>query len=240
VLDAIHDADVCLCDSEATRSALVARFPELQSRAAHQTLGVDDRFFVDDLQAARTAGRRALGLDAGEWVVLNVGSCVDRKRIPNVLTAFAQFAREMPRARLVQVGGRFTADQRRHAEALAIDQRVVQRPDVSEELMPSIYAAADVVVIGSAFEGFGLPVLEALAVGVPVVSTRNTALAEFPEEFVWSAGPGDGAALTAAMQSVFARPADAHTRAAAARAWARTRTWPDVARGVASIYHRLL
>jgi glycosyltransferase involved in cell wall biosynthesis len=236
VLDGITQADACLCDSRATLRSVASHFPDMAARSRHQPLGVDRHFFVDDLTVARTAGRKDLGLSARDRVVLHVGSCVPRKGIDDLLAALVALVSRDRRLVLVQVGGHFTTEQRRLIERLGVASRVLQRSFVPERLLPAAYAAADVVAMPSLFEGFALPVLEAFAVGVPVVSRRHGALAEFPADLLFTVLEDGIDALAAQIENALRRRDEAEHKAALARHWAEQFTWAEVARGTAQAY----
>lgn len=236
VLNGIRRADVCLCDSRATLDAAVRHFPDVAVRMRHEPLGVDQRFFVADLSNARRHGRVLLGIGEHAQMVLHVGSCVPRKNIPALLQAFAQLSSSRPNLWLVQAGGRFSQDHHALIERLGIAAQVLQRPQVGEADLASVYAAADVVAVPSLFEGFGFPVLEAFAVGAPVVATRNTSLADFPDALLESAASGTPDEIAQALHAVLDDRQAAQRRAAAAQNWARGYTWERVAQATARAY----
>jgi glycosyltransferase involved in cell wall biosynthesis len=173
-------------------------------------------------------------------MVLHVGSCVGRKNVSALLDAFAGMVSGSPTMRFAQVGGRFTPEQRRHISRLGLDGRVVQLAHVDDADLPAAYAAADVLVVPSLFEGFGLPVLEAFAVGVPVVATRNAALREFPEDLLQTAGTGSAEAIECGIRAVLGDLEGSSRRAARAREWASRNTWRHAATEVVNAYTALM
>lgn len=236
VLAGLRNADVCLCDSRATLAALGQHFPDAAGRARHEPLGVDARFFIPDLSAARRQGREYLGLTDDAAVILHVGSCAPRKNVPALLRAMAELTASRPALCLVQVGGRFSAADRTLIDVLGLAARVRQRAHMPESTLPNVYAAADVLAMPSLFEGFGLPVLEAFAVGVPVVATRLAALADFPEGLLHAAGCGSVDEIRRAIEAALDDRREAAAKATAAREWARAYTWERVAAATARVY----
>ena len=113
------------------------------------------------------------------------------------------------------------------ARALASEGRVLLTGRVSDEELAALYSAADAVVIPSQDEGFGLPAVEALACGTPVVAFASGSLPELPG--VELVGPGDHGALLAAAE-----------RLAGTQVEAPSRSWADVARETREVYRRLL
>jgi glycosyltransferase involved in cell wall biosynthesis len=235
VLDGINCAHACLCDSRATLRAVSSHLPAVAPRARHQPLGVEQAFFVTDRTLSRAAGRYALGIRDEDVVVLHVGSCAPRKGLHVLLEAFDRIRRRDPRLLLVQVGGRFTPRHLAFMQQSGMTSRVRQHDFVADSRLPSVYAAADVVVMPSLFEGFGLPVLEAFAVGVPVVSTRAAALAEFPANLLFPVEAGDSDALAEGIQDALGS-SEAERRVSEARIWAADFSWARVARGTAQAY----
>src|SRR5262249_13318893 len=147
-----------ICDTEAIRRDLVdARLVDID-RVSVVPLGVDDLFFATD------------GPDANEHVeLLHVGSTVPRKRIDVLLRIVAAVAANEPTLRLVRVGDPLTEDQGQLARDLGVADRLIERPYVDEAELPLVYRRAAMVLQPSEREGFGLPVIEALASGTPVV-----------------------------------------------------------------------
>lgn len=104
--------------------------------------------------------------------VLYVGSLFNRRRLPDLIAAFALATRDLPSARLVIVGDDRTwppQDLRAVAAAHGVDARTAFRSYVSDDELSDLYSSASVFAFLSEYEGFGLTPLEALSAGVPVV-----------------------------------------------------------------------
>lgn len=107
-----------------------------------------------------------------EPLVLYVGSIFNRRRLPDVIEAFARATRDLPEARLAIVGDDRTwpvQDLAAVARAFEVAGRVDLLQYVSDPELASLYSRASVFVFLSEYEGFGLPPLEALSAGVPTV-----------------------------------------------------------------------
>jgi glycosyltransferase involved in cell wall biosynthesis len=105
-------------------------------------------------------------------LVLFVGSLFNRRRLPDLIGAFARATSDMPEARLVIVGADRTwpsQDLRGVAEAHGVAAKIELRSYVTEAELAELYATASVFAFLSEYEGFGLTPLEALAAGVPIV-----------------------------------------------------------------------
>jgi len=110
--------------------------------------------------------------------LLHVGSTIRRKRIDVLLRVFARVACEFPDLQLMRVGGDFTAEQSRLAEDLGVADRIVQSPHLTKPQLAAVYRQAAIVLQTSDAEGFGLPVVESMASGCPVISSDIAPLRE--------------------------------------------------------------
>jgi D-inositol-3-phosphate glycosyltransferase len=133
-----------------------------------------DRFIPMD----KTQARRALNLDPASEVILFVGRFAPVKGLKHLLKAMADIRRPYPRARLMVVGGDgpeagTTAALARRAQQLGIDANVQLAGRIDHDVLPLYYNAADLVVLPSSYESFGLVTLEAMACGTPVAATAT-------------------------------------------------------------------
>ena len=120
---------------------------------------------------------------------------------------------------------------------LRSSNRCVVLGRVDAAVLNGLYARAAAVVVPSLYEGFGLPVLEAMARGKPVVAARNSSLPEVGgDAAIYVDDPGDAAALAAALEKAMNDP----TLAAKGRARAAAFTWDRCARGVAEVVREVL
>jgi glycosyltransferase involved in cell wall biosynthesis len=152
-------ATVVLTVSEFSRS-------EIQHR-----LGIDPaRIVVIPEGAGMPAGMDGRPRGPRDPLVLYVGSIFNRRRLPDLLRAFAEATRDLPAARLAVVGANRTWPHQDLAEAarsLGIAARVELLDFVSDERLADLYGRASVFTFLSEYEGFGLTPLEAMAAGVP-------------------------------------------------------------------------
>jgi glycosyltransferase involved in cell wall biosynthesis len=110
--------------------------------------------------------------------LLHVGSCISRKRMDVLLEVFATVRRRWPELDLVQVGGQWTAAQQRQIEQLRLGQAIRQLRGLDRKSLAVLYRRAALVLLPSEGEGFGLPVIEALACGAVVVASDIPVLRE--------------------------------------------------------------
>ena len=177
VLAGLQQAAAVVCDSEYTRKDLLSHGLAHEQRTTVLPIGVDPicssaADAVADAAAARLTG------PVGPVDILHVGSTIPRKRIDVLLEAFAAIVMARPDARLWRVGGPFTPQQERQAQTLGIRDRIVVMPFVTRPVLAAIYRRAALVLLTSDREGFGLPVLEAMACGTPVLCSDLPVLHE--------------------------------------------------------------
>jgi len=141
--------------------------------------GVDPAFFAPPQASAEASAQDFLPRTP---YLLHVGSTIRRKRIDILLRVFAQVwtrvSHQCPELKLVRVGGALTDEQRRLAAELGIANRIVEAPYLSKHQLAAVYRGADLALQPSDAEGFGLPVIEALACGCPVVASDIAPLRE--------------------------------------------------------------
>jgi glycosyltransferase involved in cell wall biosynthesis len=140
---------------------------------------------------------------------LYVGTLEPRKNLARALRAFAALTDILPECRFVIVGQRGWryAEVLRAAEDPALRGRVDFLGYLPEEKLPALYAQALALVYPSLYEGFGLPVVEAMACGTPVLTSRSSSLAEIGEGAALLADPTDEKALADALHALATDPA---------------------------------
>lgn len=144
--------------------------------------GVDTRLFhpIDDLRALSQWRCKLFGADIP--YITYVGKPTERRNLSALMRAFAELKRThgLPHKLLI-VGADLpgTSPFRQVIAELGIEKEVVIRGHASHDEMVSVYNAAALFIYPSSYEGFGMPVLEAMACGTPVIALNNTAFPEF-------------------------------------------------------------
>jgi len=161
--------------------------------------GVDITRFFPGRSGLRAV--EALGLE-GDGYFLTVGRLEPRKNHATLLRAWAQF--RVPRPRLVIVGQRHFNYREVFdlIKALGMESDVLVLEHVSDEELPAIYRNARGFIYTSWAEGFGMPLLEAMASGIPVVTSATTALTEVGAEAALYVDPGKLSDIVAAINSL--------------------------------------
>jgi glycosyltransferase involved in cell wall biosynthesis len=141
-----------------------------------------------------------------ERYLLYLGGFDQRKNLSTLLRAFALLVNRQPQARLVIAGqvpawdGPLFPDPRRLVRELGVEERVVFTGWVPEEDKPALYSGATAFVFPSLYEGFGLPAVEALACGTPIIASDRSSLPEVVGEGGILVEPTDAKALAEAME----------------------------------------
>jgi glycosyltransferase involved in cell wall biosynthesis len=148
--------------------------------------------FVPNPERGRSL-RRARGLGDGP-LILQVGGQF-YKNIPGVVRVLARLRRDGIDARVVRIGRALAGEERAVAERLGVLGSVIELGRVSDDEMPALYNAVDLLLFPSLYEGFGWPPLEAMASGTPVVSSRAGSLDEIVGDGALTADPADIDAL---------------------------------------------
>ena len=189
ILDGLSRAAHVACISEATRTALLATGHVKPAQASVVHLGVHPSCSPAaspwwDAEIDRRLGPRGVE-------ILHVGSTIPRKRIDVLLETVAGVRRVMGTVRLVRVGGCLTPAQRALAATLGISDAIVELPFLERPLLAALYRRASVVALPSDGEGFGLPLVEAMACGTVVVASALPALKETGGDAAIYCPPGD-------------------------------------------------
>lgn len=181
VLEGLRRAARVTCDSEATRRELVSAGWLDPSRCSVVPNGVHPAFLQEPDAAAVTEVFRLVG-PAAHTELLHVGSTIPRKEIEFLLQLFAMLHARDQDLRLIQAGGELTRAQRAIADRLGVAHAITVVPRVPARVLAALYRRASVVLLPSSREGFGLPVIEALACGTPLVVTDLPVLREVGDD----------------------------------------------------------
>jgi glycosyltransferase involved in cell wall biosynthesis len=231
---AARHADALICVSETTRRELLATL-DVTAPIIVAPHGVDhDRFSAEGLRDDELLA--SAGLSLTQPFLFFVGTLEPRKGIDVLLSAFAMVRRDVPDLELWVAGQAGWGD-----VAIGAQPGVRQLGYVPDELLPALLRRAQAVVYPSRGEGFGLPVLEALACGARVVTSAQTVMEEVAGEAAAYAAVGEADDLAAVVSRVLAESAAtrAQTRATGL-ARAATFTWDRSLHAHLEAYSRAL
>jgi glycosyltransferase involved in cell wall biosynthesis len=224
--------------SDATRDDLieVLGVPEDRIDVALNGVGRD----VAGTPVAEADLRRELDL-GDRRIVLSVSAKRPHKNLMRLLEAHAQMdAENRPVLIIPGYATPYEAELTARAQALGTASDVRFLGWVEGGMLEGLYAAADVFVFPSLYEGFGLPVLEAMRRGVPVACSDRSSLPQVAGDAALLFDPEDVASIRRAIERVLTDPAEAELMRAAGRAQAERFTWAATARATLASYDRAL
>ena len=229
-----------ITDSEAVRQEVITFFGWSPERVTAVELGVSDRFFpraAEELFAVRS-----LGLDIGRYA-LCVSTLEPRKRVEGLLIAYATLPSSL-RARypLVLAGSKGWLNDTLLSEIEKGESQGWLRylGYVDEAILPQLYAGARAFLYPSVYEGFGLPVREALASGIPTLTSNCSSLPEAAGGAARLVEPDNLDELRVNIESVLCDETWRANAIAAGLDVARRRTWSNCAEETISVYRRTL
>jgi glycosyltransferase involved in cell wall biosynthesis len=235
---AVRHAARLIVPSKATRDLLVKVLSADPGRIDVAYHGVDPGLFhPPSEQEVKRVGDR-LGLHGHPYVAF-LGVVEPRKNVPNLIRGFARAVRGMERPPALVLGGAVDWDDDVDAavHALPTGVRVVRPGYLPYADLPGFLGGALVVAFPSLGEGFGLPVLESMACGAPVLTTHRTSLPEVGGDAVAYTEP-DARSIAEALRALLASPERREALAVAGPARAQGFTWEASARAHLASYQR--
>ena len=233
----IRRADAIIVPSASTRNDLTARWPAVAEKIYDIPLAVSGQFRPCIDEACNTEVRRKYRLP--DRFVLFIGQQEPKKNIPKLLEAYHELRRNTDvQTALVIAGGRGwgCAEIDRTVERLGLADRTVFPGFVDEQDLPVLYSLADVFAFPSLYEGFGLPPLEAMACGTPVVTSNRGSLPEVVGDAAVIVDPDDSRQIAQGLHDVLTDPQRQQAMSEAGRERARLFTWQKVAQATEDLY----
>lgn len=233
-------ADRLITISESTRHDLVRLWGIAPERVTAVPLAAGVEYQPPSPGAIASACAQ-YGVRAGSYV-LYVGVLEPRKNVDGLVAAFGRVAAVVPGMDLVIAGKRGWMYDRIFAqvEALGLADRVRFIGYVAQEHLPGLYGGARLFVYPSRYEGFGLPVLEAMHCGVPVITTDVSAMPEVAGDGALLVGPDDIPGLADAILRVLGDPSFADGLARRGRERAAGFSWERCALDTRRVYEQVV
>ncbi len=237
----VHRADHVLADSQATKDDLVALYGVPPHKITVLLSGVDSRFKPINDPKTLANVRQKYALPERPYI-LSVGTVQPRKNYGRLIEALARLRAAGRSIDLVIVGGRGWLEDPIYAaiQRAAVHDYVHFTGFADDEDLPALYSAAACVAIPSLYEGFGLPVLEAMACGTPVVTSNLSSLPEVAGDAALTIAPTDLDALTSALERLLDDESLRTTLSARGLERVKSFTWERAARQLLEIYTTLI
>lgn len=228
---AVQKADHILSDSHATKRDLIEllRVPEDKITVHH--LGLDARFWTQE-QLPRVAG-------LPDEYMLFVGTIEPRKNISMLLDAYKQLKAPPPLVLVGRTGWLYEDIVKHIHQAQADGYNVIWRDDIRDDELVSLYQHAELLVLPSHYEGFGFPVLEAMACGTPAIASNISSLPEVAGDSALLVPPLDLAGWVEAMEQGLHDQAWREQAIERGFVHARRFTWENCAQITEQVYNQL-
>lgn len=234
---AVRHADHILSVSQATKHDLITMLGVSENKITVQPNGIDESF--KPLSAEdKTAWREKLNLP--NTYILHVGTLEPRKNIPTLLDAYLMLKDAPPLVLVGRMGWLFDETLARIHELQAQGKPIIWRDNIEDMALPAVYANASVLVLPSFYEGFGLPALEAMACGTPVIVSNNSSLPEVVGDCGLLIHPEQPETLYHALEQALGDSAWREQVITKGMARAQNFTWQKSAKIAWSVYQNML
>jgi glycosyltransferase involved in cell wall biosynthesis len=231
---AIRRAAALVCISEATEHDLLDRFPAATGKSVAVPLAAPAELYEEPSAQVLEDARRRLELP--DEFILSTGTLEPRKNLPRLIQAHAALGPSAPPLLLAGPKGWQLEDAL--AGAGERPGAVRQLGFVSEEELAALYRLCTVFAYPSLYEGFGLPLLEAMACGAACVTSRISSLPEVGGDAALYADPLSVESIRGALAQLLGSPAERERLGEAARLRARTFSWERTARETLAVLER--
>ena len=234
---AIRRATRIITPSRATARALTARFPRSDAVVSAIPEATDERFSPARDAAAELAWQTRLGIRPP--YIFYLGQWKAYKSLPLLIQAFSMLLQTHPKTQLVLAG-----DDPRHPEVRQAADRlpagsVVFPGRLPDAAVPDLYRGAAMLILPSKAEGFGLPVIEAMACGIPIVCSDLPVLREIADGVATFCDPASAADFARAMAATLDEPTPAARRDRGLERASRF-SWASAAERTVAVYEEVL
>ena len=227
----VRASDHIICVSNSTRRDLLRAYPEIKVPVSVAYPGVSQDFSP---QAPKLAS-------LPDPYLLHVGNRSGYKDTKTLLLAFFQILTKFPDLSLVLVGGgQLTTSEQAMIRQSRIEPTRIQQISLPDRLIPSAYAHARVTIFPSQYEGFGLPAVEAMACGSPLILANTSSLPEVGDTAALYFQPGAHGELADLLTNVLTDESQRKEMASRGVARARSFTWEAYTLSNVEVYRRLL
>lgn len=176
------------------------------SRLVHSPYGISPEFFIPGSDGVSAPIPSKISQTP---FILHVGSCISRKRIDVLLEVFAALQAKHPDLQLIKVSGDWTESQQEQIAQLGINNSIIHLKGLERTTIAELYRRAAVVLLTSEAEGFGLPVIEALACGAIIVASDIPVLREVGGSAAVYCPVGDVSAWVKTLEQLLIEPSAA-------------------------------
>lgn len=201
--------------------------------------GVEQLFCPSSLETVKSF-RQQHQRAPDEICLLNVGSTHQRKNVETILNVLKNLKDRGLHVRLWRTGDIFTADQEAFINENKLNEEILDFGTPDKDILIQIYSAADVLLAPSLYEGFGLTILEAMACGLPVITSNVSSIPEVVDNSAIMTSPMDEQAMSEAI--IHLKQNDIYRQELIKRGLIRSRqfTWEKSAERLVEVYEKLM
>jgi glycosyltransferase involved in cell wall biosynthesis len=232
--------DAILTDSESARRDLIRHVGFAPPKVYVTCPGVDLPYPADLNRWTTQVGVVAHRYGISSPYFLYVGALNPRKNIRRLVAAFAEVHAQYSETQLVVVGPKSPWADETEAQSSQLGDAVRLTGFVDDSSLHALYVGARAVVYPSLYEGFGLPALEAMAHGAPIITSNTSSLPEVVGDAGLLVDPTDVQAIAAAMRQVLTDSKLAQTLSFLGRQRAQQFTWEHTARATLQVYRHVV
>ena len=230
------DHVIAVSDSTAKDTMkILAIPPERISVAPDAVEGEFQRLPHAEIQAIR----ERYSIQPNTLCLLTVGSDHPRKNLPNIIEALGLLKQQGLDFEFWKAGSDFTNEQKALIQKLDIDDRIRYLGKPDQKTLIEIYNAADILMFTSLFEGFGMPILEAMACGTPVITSNVSAMPEVVENDGMLVDPRSPAEIAKAVFTLYLNPELRHALINQGLLRIKSFTWENTAEIIARVYEKI-
>lgn len=238
--------DKIISDSDSTKSDLTTMLKIPPEKIKVIYLGLDEHFInfsrnnLDEQKVQYIIRKYRLPQN----YILYVGNFIKRKNVPTIVNIFTKYKKFCENSiKLVFVGNEYGNDLhvvKKMINSLRIQKDVLFLGFVDRMDLPYIYYNARLLLFIPYYEGFGLPVLEAMAVGTPTIISNNSALREIGREYAFFVNPEDDEDILQAIYKVINKPHLIENMRNAAIKYSKQFNWKKTAEQTLQLYKEIL
>ena len=225
---AIESADAIICISESTRNDLIEHYPHVANRA------------VVTLLASSWAQSSPVESSPSQPYFLFVAGRKYYKNFAYALKGFSIHAQSYPETQLIVTGSPFSPEEQTVIEQYKLSDRVVAHSNVNDSRLQELYQNACALIYPSEYEGFGIPILEAMLSATPVIAVKAASIPEVAGDAAYYVPPRDEEAIAAAMNDLYAHRSVRMDYIKRGTIQAGNFSWEKTAQETQSIYSQLI
>jgi len=232
----VNVSDAIICVSHSTKNDIIDRFGTSGEKIYVTHLGTD--LSPPSKKDIKSTTEKYDILDS-QFNILYVGNYDQRKNVDKIVRACRSIHQDFPELRLILAGSN-PPKSTLNSIAGEFHDKISYLGYVPDSELGSLYAAADVFMYPSEYEGFGLPIIEAMACGTPVITSNKSSLPEVGGEAAVTLDPSDLSTLSAAIRRMCEDDEFRKTMQDASLRHAQDMRWDQTARETVRVYHELL